>query len=113
MRCRNREGEIVILQDNDPSHNNAKATESLKAIGAEVVEIPPRSPNLNPIENSFHNLKRKLRREALDKKIVCEDLGAFKRRIIETICTYDKNVIHRIISSMHKRLIQITKNHGC
>ena len=36
---------FFCLQDNDPSQNTAKATESLKAIGAEVVKIPPRSPD--------------------------------------------------------------------
>ena len=38
---------LSFLQDNDTSLNSAKATESLKAIGAEVVKIPPRSPDLN------------------------------------------------------------------
>ena len=70
---------LLLLQDNDPIQNSAKATESLKVIGVEVVKIPPRSPDLNPIENIFHNVKRKLRQDALDKKIVCEDLGAFKQ----------------------------------
>ena len=32
---------LLLLQDNDPSQNSAKATESLKTIGAEVVKIPP------------------------------------------------------------------------
>ena len=105
-----RKENLLFLQDNDPSQNSAKATESLKAIGAELVKIPPRSTDLNPIQNLFHNVKRKLTKGALDTKIVCEDLGAFKRRIIETISTYDKIIIDRTISSMHKRLIQITKN---
>ena len=104
---------LLFVQDNDPSQNSAKAKESLKTIGAEVVKIPPRSPDLNPIENFFHNVKRKLRQDALDKKLVYEDLSAFKRRIIETICTYDKNIIDKTISSMHNRLIQITKSNGC
>ena len=47
---------LLFLQDNEPIQNSAKATEPMKAIGAEVVKIPPRSPNLNPIENSFHNV---------------------------------------------------------
>ena len=104
---------LLFVQDNDPSQNSAKANESLKTIGAEVVKIPPRSPDLNPIENFFHNEKRKLRQDALDKKLVYEDLSAFKRRIIETICTYDKNIIDKTISSMHNRLIQIIKSNGC
>ena len=104
---------FLFVQDNDPSQNSAKANESLKTIRAEVVKIPPRSPNLNPIENFFHNVKRKLRQDALDKKLVYENLSAFKRRIIETICTCDKNIIDKTLSSMHNRLIQITKSNGC
>ena len=103
---------LLFLQEKDPFQNSSKAIESLKDIGAEVVKIPQRTPDLNPIENCIHNVKRKLRQDALDKKIVCEDLRASKSRITETITTYDKNIIDRTISSMHKRLIQITKNHG-
>ena len=84
---------LLFVQDNDPSQKSAKANELLKTIGAEVVQIPPRSPDLNPIEHFFHNVKRKIGQDALDKKLVYEDLSAFTRRIIETICTYDKNII--------------------
>ena len=59
---------LLFVQDNDPSQNSAKANESLKTIGAEVVKITPRSPDLNPIENFFHNVK--LRQDALDKRLV-------------------------------------------
>ena len=104
---------LLFVQDNDPSQKSAKANELLKTIGAEVVQIPPRSSDLNPIEHFFHNVKRKIGQDALDKKLVYEDLSAFKRRIIETICTYDKNIIDKTISSMHNCLIQITKSNGC
>ena len=70
-----------------------------------MVKIPPRFPDLNPIENFFPNVKRKRRQDAPDKKIVCEDLGVFQHRIIETISTYEKNIIDRTISSMHKHLM--------
>ena len=104
---------LLFLQDNDPSQNSGKAKEALKNIGAEVVKIPPRSPDLNPIENFFHNVKRKLRQDAITNTIVCENLNSFRNRIIETIRTYDKNIINKTISSMHKRLYQITKNNCC
>ena len=44
---------LKFLQNNDTSENSAKATKSLKAVGAEVVKIPPRSLDLNPIEKLF------------------------------------------------------------
>ena len=48
-----RKEKLLLLQVNGPSQNSAKAKESLKTIGAEVVKIPPRSLDLNPIENFF------------------------------------------------------------
>ena len=104
---------LLFFQDNDPSQNSRKAKEALKNIGAEVGKIPPRSPDLNPIENFFHNVKRKLRQDAITNRIVCKNLNSFRNRIIETTRTYDKNILNKTISSMHKRLFRITKNNGC
>ena len=104
---------LLFLQDNDPSQNSAMAKEALKNIGAEVVKIPPRSPDLNPIENFFHNVKRKLRQDALEKKIARESFTDFKQRIVATITNYDRHIIDKTIKSMYKRLLQITKNKGC
>ena len=103
----------LFLQDNDPSQNSGKAKEALQNIGAEVVQILPRSPYLNPIENFFRNVQRKLRQDAITNRVVCENLHSFRNRIIETIRTYDKNIINKTISSMHKRLFRITQNSGC
>ena len=51
---------FLFLKDNGPSQNSAKAKESLKTIGVEVVKIPPRSPDLNSIEIFSHNVTSKL-----------------------------------------------------
>ena len=104
---------LLFLQDNDPSQNSARAREAIENFGAEVVKIPARSPDLNPIENFFHNVKRKLRQDTMEKKIFNEDVNGFKQRIVETIRSYDKDIINGTISSMYKRLIIITKNNGC
>lgn len=104
---------LLFLQDNCPSQNSAMAKEAMENIGAEVVDIPPRSPDLNPIENFFHNVKRKLRQDALAKNITREDFKDFKERIKETIYNYDKDIIDKTINSMHKRLTEVIKNKGC
>ena len=101
---------LLFSQDNGPRQNSAKAKEVINNIGAEVVKIPARSPDLNPTENFFHNVKRQLRQDAMEKKIFCEDSNEFKKKIVETIRNYNKDIINRTISSMHKRLIQIIKN---
>ena len=62
----------MFLQDGDPSQNSAAAKKALEKIKAEVFSIPPRSPDLNPVENLFHTVKRNLRLEALENKITSD-----------------------------------------
>jgi len=55
-----RAGDIVIL-DNLSSHKRAGIREAIAAVGAELVYLPPYSPDLNPIEQVFAKLKSLLR----------------------------------------------------
>lgn len=43
----------LFLQDNDPSQTSKRALQAMKAINTAHLIIPPRSPDLNPIENIF------------------------------------------------------------
>jgi transposase len=55
-----REGDLVIL-DNLSSHKSASARGALEAVGAEVIDLPPYSPDLNPIEGLFAKVKAIIR----------------------------------------------------
>ena len=44
---------LLLIMDNDPSRRGVVAKNALQEIGAELVEIPARSPDLSPIENIF------------------------------------------------------------
>jgi transposase len=54
-------GEIVVL-DNLSSHKVAGVKELIESAGAEVLYLPPYSPDFNPIENVFSKLKTMLRK---------------------------------------------------
>jgi transposase len=54
-------GEIVTM-DNLPAHKVAGVRETIEATGAELRLLPPYSPDLNPIEQSFAKLKAHLRK---------------------------------------------------
>jgi transposase len=54
-------GEIVSM-DNLPAHKVAGVRETIEATGAELRLLPPYSPDLNPIEQSFAKLKAHLRK---------------------------------------------------
>lgn len=56
-------GDIVIM-DNLASHKVAGVREAIEACGASLLYLPPYSPDLNPIEQSFAKFKALLRKTA-------------------------------------------------
>jgi transposase len=56
-------GDLVIM-DNLPSHKVAGVREAIEACGAQLIYLPPYSPDLNPIEQAFAKLKALLRKAA-------------------------------------------------
>lgn len=58
-----RQGDVVIL-DNLPAHKSAAARDAIEAAGAQMLFLPPYSPEFNPIEMAFSKLKAILRKAA-------------------------------------------------
>jgi transposase len=56
-------GDIVIM-DNLAAHKSDPVRETIEAAGAELLFLPPYSPDLNPIEQVFAKLKHLLRKAA-------------------------------------------------
>ena len=54
----------VVMLDNLTSHKTAGVAEAIAAQGAQLVYLPPYSPDLNPIEQAFAKLKTLLRKAA-------------------------------------------------
>ncbi|MGF6311277.1 transposase [Bradyrhizobium sp. i1.8.4] len=57
-------GDVVIM-DNLGSHKSAALRRILRAAGARLWYLPPYSPDLNPIEQTFAKIKRKRSAAAL------------------------------------------------
>lgn len=102
----------LFLQDGDPSQNSALAKEAMDIVGCRLFKIPPRSPDLNPIENAFNNIRKKLNRDAIDQKITNETFEQFCYRVKKTVLEYSPEVIDRTINSMPKRIDLIIKHKG-
>ena len=58
-----RPGDVVILDDL-PSHKGSRVRDRIPAAGAQLVFLPPYSPDYNPIELAFSKLKALLRKVA-------------------------------------------------
>ena len=67
----------VFVQDGDPSQNSKAAKTALSKIGAVQFSIPPRSPDLNPIENVFNLVEKKLSSDAVKYPISKESYAKF------------------------------------
>ena len=79
-----RPGDIVVM-DNLSSHKGARTTELINAARAELVYLPPYSPDFNPIELAFSKIKQALRSLSL--------------RTVEAIWSTMQSVLDRVTSS--------------
>lgn len=105
-------GQRLFLMDNDPSQNSVKASAEIYKIEGEIHAIPPRSPDLNPIENIFKIAKERLEVQAIAGKIEKETLHEFTMRIRGVMEQIDCDLIDKTIDSMPQRLKAVIKNHG-
>ena len=112
----NKNGSRLQLQDGDPSQNSRAAKRAMENCNCDMslIEIPPRSPDLNPIENSFHLVRVRLKDDhALQVKITKETFEEFKARIIRTIYSIPVDIINKTIALMPQRLQQIIDKKSC
>jgi transposase len=58
-----RPGALVVM-DNLPAHKVAGVKQAIAAHGAELLYLPPYSPDFNPIENAFAKFKAHVRKAA-------------------------------------------------
>ena len=83
------------MQDGDPSQNSKSDRDAMAHCHSEVLKIPPRSPGLNPVENIFHTVSRKLEKDAIDHRITLKSYQEFCDRV------------RRTISSIFNRLVRV------
>ena len=57
-------GDVVVM-DNLSSHKGPAVRRAIEAAGANLLYLPPYSPDFNPIENAFAKLKALLRKAAV------------------------------------------------
>ena len=102
----------LFLQDGDPSQNSMKARSAWDEACAQKITIRATSPDLNPIENIFHIVKKRLRQDVLDQQITREDFVTFSPRVKNTLESIPIDVVDRTFLSMGKKINAIIKQKG-
>ena len=102
----------IFLQDGDPSQNSKLAMTTLGNIGGKKFAIPPRSPDLYPIENIFHLLRIQLTKDAIETPITKETYGEHVGRVKRTLHGIPIHTIDKTIECMEKRLKEVIRLKG-
>ena len=95
-------------QDNAPIHNSKITRAYLQQNNIQVMDWPPLSPDMNPIENVWAEISKKLEREKIKNS---EELFTKINEIWENLM---KNYEYRmsLIDSMPKRVLALIESKG-
>ena len=93
------------------THN--KLVQNPELLGTRQGYVPARSPDLNPIENIFHIVKRKLHYDALELVITRDDFESFsarvKRKLYAGSCTKGYSEQNYLFNEQENRTHSNTK----
>jgi hypothetical protein len=102
-----------LLLDNDPCHKNGAANALQRwhklhpgVVVKVVANYPPHSPDLNPIENVWSWVQRKVQEKA------CANFDEFKAEVLKTFKELPKKMIDNLYGSMVKRMAAVVENGG-
>ena len=102
----------LVLQDGCPIQKSKQARLAYEHLNCSIFDIPARSPDLNPIENVFHNVRRELTKEVRERRIEIETLDEFASRVIATIKRTPVDLIDRTIDSQAGRMKMVIASKG-
>ena len=104
-----------VLEDNDPAgYKSRKAVAKKAELGIKVMELPPRSPDLNVLDYClWHTINTRLRKqEAEFPKNKKESKLEFLARLRHTALTLPPSVVTKAVRSMKRRCQMIAEKKG-
>lgn len=100
------EPEYIFQQDNAPCHTSRKMLEWFEENGISVLEWPPQSPDLSPIEHLWQVLKSELSKYRYASKNI------LRRKITEEWEKITPDVCYNLVASMPKRINAVIRARG-
>jgi transposase len=88
----------VVVMDNLSAHKAPAVCQWIEKAGAELLYLPPYSPDLNPIEKALAKLKQLLRE------------AKARTKAITGLCRKSLKPMHRLGSDLHQTVYSKTEN---
>ena len=100
--------DLIFQQDNDPKHTSKKAQKWMKDNNIPLLDWPPQSPDISPIEHLWHHIKMELCKYPTHAKGVWE----IWERVAEVWNDIPVKVVRNLIESMPRRIEAVIKAKG-
>ena len=97
--------DFKFYQDNDPKHKSNYTMSYLEQSGVPLVNPPPQSPDINPIEHIWSIIEKRIRR---DKRL---NLRIFKE-CMKQWREIPKEYLMKLVESMRRRLLAVIHAKG-
>lgn len=101
-------GQWHFQQDNDPKHKSKIVSQYLDELCVKdhMIDWPPYSPDLNPIENLWANLKKRV------EKHNCTNVLELEKAVKTEWAATDKDLCQKLVASMPKRIALLHELNG-
>jgi len=96
----------LFQQDNDPKHKSKSTTKYLEKNKIYVLQWPPQSPDLNPIEHLWDHIDREIRKHNISSK------AGLQSRVLEAWDNIDPQITRNLVESMERRLLAVIAAKG-
>ncbi|CAH2083903.1 unnamed protein product [Euphydryas editha] len=100
---------IIFQQDNAPIHVASTTKKWFEDFGIRILEWPACSPDLNPMENVWGILARKIYDQ---EKPQINNISQLKQRLQSCWSEISPKLLNELIDSLPDRLIEVIKNKG-
>jgi transposase len=101
--------EIVFMQDNAPAHRHRATIEDLAERGVIVINWPPYSPDLNPIESLWNMMKDWIEKHYPNDRYTYSEV---RQQVLEAWAAVTQEDLDRLIATMPDRIEKLIEANG-